>query len=76
MPLTPDEFRVLLDKLVIESREEALSDEAMRPSKTWGWSSCFPKRTAAPSLCGGMIAIEFAVDDGGANLQRQMSTSR
>jgi len=47
-----------------------------RPSKTWGWLSGFPKRTAAASLCGGVIAIECAVDDGGANLQHQMSTSR
>ena len=52
------------------------ANEVTRPSKTWGWSRRFPKRTAAPSLCGGMIAIECAVDDGGANLQHQMSTSR
>ena len=29
MPLTPDEFRGRLDKLVLESREEGLSDKAI-----------------------------------------------
>ena len=47
-----------------------------RPSKTWGWSCRSPKRTPSPSFCGGMIVIESAVDDGCANFEHQVSTSR
>ena len=47
-----------------------------RPSKTWGWSGCSPKRTPGPALGDGVVPLERAVHRGGSYFQHQMSALR
>ena len=47
-----------------------------RPSKTWGWLGCSPKRSPGPAFGDGVVPVERAVYRGGSYFQHQMGAPR
>jgi hypothetical protein len=47
-----------------------------RPSKTWGYSGCPPKRSTGPTLGNRIVSVQGFVHGSGADFQHQMRTPR